>query len=57
MRLWRWLTVKPKEWAISVSMAFGWPDASRDRCQIPDCGVQRKLHGRAHRFVEKKEDA
>lgn len=47
-----WLKIRPKEWAISFSMVFGGFDAGRDRCQAPDCGVQRKLHGRAHKFVE-----
>lgn len=48
-----WLKLRPREWALSVRRAFNWPDASMDLCQAPDCGVQRKIHGRAHRFVEK----
>lgn len=52
----RWLTAirAPKEWAASFSTAFGGLDAGRDRCQLPGCGVQRKVHGRAHKFVEKE---
>ena len=38
---------------VSISIAFRGLDAGRDRCLAPGCGVQRKLHGRGHRFVEK----
>lgn len=38
--------------SISRSWFFSWPDASRDRCQEPGCGVQRMMHGRAHKFKE-----
>lgn len=50
----RWLTVKPREWAISASVFFSIPSAGRDKCLAPGCGVARKVHGRGHRFVEKK---
>ncbi len=49
-----WLKLPPRKWALSVSWPFGGPDAGRDRCLFPGCGVQRKLHGKAHKFVEKE---
>lgn len=52
-RFFRWLALRPKEWAVRFSVAFSGPDASRDRCLYPGCGVMRQVHGKAHRFVEK----
>ena len=46
--IWGWLDGK----RIQFSWPFAFPDASRDRCQLPGCWVMRKLHGRAHAFVE-----
>ena len=40
---------------ISISLPTWWLDASRDRCARKDCGVQRRVHGRDHAFVEKEE--
>ncbi len=49
----KWLTLRPKEWAIRFTAAFSWPDAGREKCLAPGCGIERRKHGSEHRFVEK----
>lgn len=51
-----WLTLKPREWAIRLTAVFSWPDASRDKCLEPQCGIERRhhaIHKDGHRFIEK----
>lgn len=47
---WEWL--KAKRFSISKTWTFSGFDAGNDKCQHPDCGVARKVHGKAHKFVE-----
>jgi hypothetical protein len=52
-----WLKARrPKSWSFNISIPFSGflLDAGRDRCQLPGCGVMRKVHGLAHKFVEKE---
>ncbi len=45
-----WLFEKHLVWR--KAWLFSWPDASCDRCQELGCGVERKMHGRGHKFLE-----
>lgn len=51
--IWTWL--KSKRPAISKTWLFGGMDAGNDLCLYPDCGVARKVHGKAHKFVERED--
>jgi hypothetical protein len=49
--MWDWLGRRRIE--MSWSWTFNGPDAGKDKCLM--CAVERKYHGKEHKFVERED--
>mgnify|MGYP001571076556 CR=1 FL=1 len=50
----RWMNLSSRDLKVTIfRQAFSVPDASRDVCQVTDCGIMRGEHGgKNHKFME-----